>query len=102
MNTFCRGSVSFNCHNSLFSGFEIVTMREYNDYDGGTYIDEIHTAAEYLDASNAYDEPFYRVYGIYKNSIPRKMRFLADFFDINDAKNFLHELTGENVQIISY
>lgn len=101
-NSLCRASVPFNCHKSLYSSFELVTVREYNDYNGGTYIDEISTAAEFLDSANAYDDPFYRIYGVYKNSIPRREKFIADFFDINEARIFLHELTGEEVQIISY
>jgi hypothetical protein len=101
-NRLCRAIVTFNCPKSLFSSFELVTVREYNDYNGGTYIDEISTAAEYLDASNAYDDPFYRIYGIYKNSMPRREKFIADFFYINEARNFLYELTGEDVHIISY
>lgn len=101
-NRLCRAVVPFNCTKSLFSSFELVTMREYNDYDGGTYIDEINTAAEYLDAHNAVDEPFYRIYGIYKNFIPVKMKFIADFYDINEARQFLYDLTGENIDIISY
>ena len=101
-NRLCRANVSFNCSKSLFRSFELVTAREYNDYNGGTYIDEIHTASEYLDSSNAYDDHFYRIYGIYKNSSPRKMAFIADFFHIEDARKFLHELTGERVDIISY
>lgn len=101
-NRLCRAVVSFNCAKSLFSSFELVTVREYNDYNGGTYLDEINTAAEYLDSANAYDDPFYRIYGIYKNSMPRKEKFIADFFDINEARNFLHDLTGENIDIISY
>lgn len=101
-NSLCRAIVPFNCAKSLFSSFELVTVREYNDYNGGTYLDEVNTAAEYLDSANAYDDPFYRIYGIYRNSIPRKAKFIADFYDINEARIFLHELTGENVDIISY
>jgi hypothetical protein len=101
-NRLCRGSVKLDSHKSLFSEFEIVTVREYNDYNGGTFLDEINTAAEYLDSANAYDEPFYRVYGVYKNKIPKSRRVIADFFDIKDAIVFLYELTGEDVQIVSY
>jgi hypothetical protein len=101
-NSLCRAFVPFDCHKSLFSAFELVTMREYNDYNGGTYLDEISTAAEYLDSHNAYDDPFYRIFGIYKNSIPRRWKFISDFYDINEARIFLHELTGQEVQIISY
>jgi len=100
-NRLCRAIVPFNCPKSLFNAFELVTVREYNDYNGGTYLDEINTAAEFLDSINAYDDPFYRIYGNYKNSIPIKQKFIADFFDINEAVSFLHALTGEDVQIIS-
>ena len=98
----CRAIVPFDCPKSYFKQFDLVTMREYIDYNGGTYLDEISTAAEYLDNSNAYDDPFYRIYGVYKNSMPRKMTFIADFFNIEDARKFLHELTGESIDIISY
>lgn len=101
-NKLCRAKVAFDCKESFFSGFEIVTVREYNDYNGGTYLDEINTIAEFLDASNAYDEPFYRVYGIYKIDIPRSRRFICDFFDIEQAVSFLHELTGREIQVMSY
>jgi hypothetical protein len=101
-NRLCRANVPFNCTKSLFRSFELVTLREYSDYNGGTYIDEINTAAEYLDASDAYDDPFYRIYGVYKNPMPRKMTFIADFFNIQEARKFLHELTGESIDIISY
>lgn len=101
-NRLCRAIVPFTCSKSLFSAFELVTVREYNDYNGGTYLDEINTAAEFLDSMNAYDDPFYRIYGVYKNSMPRKMTFIADFFNIDDARKFLYELTGERVDVISY
>lgn len=101
-NRLCRCLALNHNQKSLFSEFELVTIREYNDYNGGTYIDEVNTAAEFLDASNAYDEPFYRIYGIYKNQIPKSRRFIADFFDIKEAASFLSDLTGEDVSIISY
>ena len=101
-NRLCRAIVKFDCEKSLFSAFEIVTVREYNDYNGGTYLDEINTASEFLDSSNAYDEPFYRIYGIYKNQIPKSMRFISDFYNIKEAASFLYDITGQEVQIISY
>lgn len=101
LNRLCRALVQTSSK-SLFSHFELVTVREYNDSNGGTYLDEISTAAEFLDDSNAYDEPFYRIYGVYKNAAPKSRRFIADFFDAKEAVSFLHDLTGENVQLISY
>lgn len=101
-NKLCRAKAPFDCKESLFSEFEIVTVREYNDYSGGTYLDEVSTIAEFLDSSNAYDEPFYRVYGIYKVSMPTSRRFICDFYDIEQAVSFLHELTGREIQVMSY
>lgn len=101
-NKLCRAKADFDCKTSLFSTFEIVTVREYNDYNGGTYLDEVNTIAEFLDTANAYDEPFYRVYGIYKNSMPVSRKFICDFYDIEQAVSFLHDLTGKTIQLISY
>jgi hypothetical protein len=98
----CRTLLKNNNSNSLYDSFEIVTVREYNDYNGGTYLDEINTVAEYLDSSNAYDDPFYRVYGIYRNRSPKSYRVLGDFFDIKDAISFLYDLTGENANLVYY
>lgn len=102
MNHLCRAIVKNNHSSSLFSEFELITVREYNDSDGGTYLDEVNTAAEFLDSSNGYDEPFYRVYGVYKNSSPKTRKFIRDFFKISEAVSFLHDLTGENIDLISY
>lgn len=101
-NRLCRALIKNNNPKSFFSHFEIVTVREYNDYYGGTYLDEVVDATQYLDDTNAYDDPFYRIYGIYKNDIPRRTKVLADFYNINDARIFLNELTGEDIDIISY
>lgn len=101
-NRLCRALVPFDCHKSLFAEFELVTVREYNDYNGGTYLDEVNTAAEFLDSSNAYDDPFYRIFGIYKNKSPKSRKFIVDFFDIKDAISFLHDLTGQDIHVISY
>lgn len=101
-NRLCRAIVPQTNNQSLFAEFELITVREYNDYNGGTYLDEVHTATQYLDSSNAYDEPFYRIFGVYKNQSPKSRRFIADFFDINEAISFLHDLTGQEINVVSY
>ena len=102
MNHLCRAIVKNPNTSSLFSEFELITVREYNSLDGGTYLDEVNTAAEFLDSSNAYDEPFYRIYGVYKDKSPKSRKFITDFFDIKEAVSFLYDLTGEQVSLISY
>jgi hypothetical protein len=101
-NRLCRAIVPNNNPKSKFFEFELITVREYNDYNGGTYLEEVKTATDFLDDSNAYDEPFYRIFGLYRNKIPKKSRFIADFLDINEARSFLQDLTGEEVHVISY
>ncbi len=101
-NRLCRAIVNNPNSQSPISYFELVTVREYSEPNGGTYIDEISTAAEYLDNTNAYDDPFYRIMGIYKNTIPKKRRFIADFFSLDEAKKFLSDITGESIDIICY
>lgn len=102
MNHLCRAIVKNTNSSSLFAEFELITVREYNSADGGTYLDEVNTAAEFLDSSNAYDEPFYRIYGVYKDKTPKSRKFIIDFFDVKEAVSFLYDLTGEQVSLISY
>jgi hypothetical protein len=92
LNKPCRVSINNNNPKSLFCSFEIITVRECNDYCGGTYLDEINTADQFLDSSYSYDDPFYRVYGVYKQSLLKSPRFIADFCNIKDAFKFIEEL----------
>lgn len=101
-NYFCNGKVQNNNPKSPIRFFEIVTVREYSDlFTGGTYIDEIHSVEDFLDVEKlAYDDPFYQVYGIRSNK--HDYIFLGEFLDIDKAKEFLYNLTGEIPQVISY
>ncbi len=102
INRLCRAIVEHKNTASPISYFELITMREYTTPDSGTEIREIRTATEFLDQTNVYDDAFYRIVGVYKNQSPKKTRFIGDFFDINDAKKFLYDITGETIDIISY
>jgi len=102
-NTLCKSIVPFNHPKSRIMELELVTVREYHDYDGGTYIEEVKTAAEYLEKdNNAYDEPFYHIYARFHKHDTRSGRFIAEFFDLDNALNFLLDLTGEEPKVISY
>jgi hypothetical protein len=102
-NTLCKSIVPFNHPKSRILELELVTVREYNDYDGGTYIEEVRTAAEFLEKEkDSYDEPFYHIYARFNKHDPRPGRFLAEFFDLDNALNFLLDLTGEEPKVISY
>ena len=102
---------------SEYRGFEIVTCREISDYEGGTIIEEVKTAEEYLNADEeALDDPFYRILAVYRpetygktsdekqsidNDLSRR-RAIGDFYQIEEAVIFLQELTGRKVDIYSY
>ena len=104
-NTLCTGRVKNNNPNSPIDYFLLVTVREYSDYEGGTYIDEIRTSAEFLEKDkDSCDDPFYQVYGsvpIDMDGLPTTV-FLGEFYSIDKARNFLYNLTGEVPHIISY
>lgn len=104
MNTLCHGRLKNNNPKSPIANFVLVTVREYDDYSGGTYIDEVNTAAEFLDSSyKAIDEPFYQVYGErHEYDSNKNTIFLGEFYSLEKAKEFLYNLTGEYPQIISY
>lgn len=104
-NRLCKAKVKNHNPKSKFKEFELVTVREYNDYNGGTYIEEVRTAAEFLEKDgNAYDEPFYHIYGVCQSydSNYQKLKFIAEFYDIDKALNFLLDLTGEEPVLITY
>jgi hypothetical protein len=98
----CKASVPNTSDKSKFSHFELITVREYSDQMGGTYLDEINTATDYLDHNNSIDEPFYRIFAVHRRSSPKKYQFIIDFLEIKDAINFLEDLTGENIDIRFY
>lgn len=103
-NLLCNGIVKNNNPKSPIAYFNLVTMREYNDYAGGTIIEQVKNAEQFLeDDWGAVDEPFYRIYGkrFYDDKLSKPI-FLGDFISIDDAKEFLFNLTGEIPQIISY
>lgn len=101
-NRLCNAYVIFLHEKSKFSGFEVVTMRELEKEDGGTAICELRTIDDFKNSHYlAFDDPFYRVYAIYKNKSKTKKN-IGDFFRINDAVEFLEELTGLSVYIYSY
>jgi hypothetical protein len=94
-----------NTHNdkSYFKAYEIVTCREISDYEGGTIIEEVKTAEEFLNADEfAVDQPFYRVFGVYKPEYYKTRKALGDFYNVTDASTFIEEITGVPVHIYSY
>lgn len=98
-------SYTLNSHNdkSYFKAYEIVTCREISDYEGGTVIEEVRTAEEFLNADEiALDETFYRVFGVYRDQYGRTRKALGDFYNIADASTFIEEITGVPVYIYSY
>ncbi len=83
-------------------GFEIITCREFNDYEGGTIIQEVKTAEDFLDTDEfGLDEPFYRVFAVYKKDYHKSRKAIGDFYEIKEAMNFISDLTGERVTIYS-
>jgi hypothetical protein len=103
-NTLCNGLVKNNNPQSPIAYFELVTVREYNDYEGGTVLEQVKSSEQFLtDDWGAVDEPFYRIYGKrYIDDVTSGPIFLGEFYDIKEAKQFLYYLTGETPQIISY
>jgi hypothetical protein len=104
MNTLCSARVPNHNPKSPISHFILMTLREYNDYDGGTYIDEIKSINDFVDNSyKAIDDPFYRIYGEKRENNPSpSLVFIAEFFDLKKAKDFLYNITGEYPIVISY
>ncbi|MEB3201395.1 MAG: hypothetical protein VKK05_01105 [Synechococcus sp.] len=88
---------------SPIEGFEIVTCRELPDYNGGTILEEVRTAEEFLNADEeALDHPFYRVFAVYRKETNRSKKAIADFYDVRHAMFFIQDLTGIETHIYSF
>jgi len=103
-NRLCKARVKNKNPFSKFDSFEIVTVCEYNDKDGGTYISEIYSIDDYVNNEyNACDDPYYHVVGVYHSyNQSRKTKFISEFYDIDQALNLLLDLSGEEPLLISY
>lgn len=108
VNKLCNAFVyNPNCKSKFF-GFEILTLREIWLAEGGTEIEEVKTASQYLDDYDAVADVFYRVYGLYRKESgsaplnPTQYFAIGDFYDIDNAKKFLEDLTGCKVWVYSY
>jgi len=102
-NRLCNAYVDHTSEKSMIKRFEIVTCRELSDYEGGTIIEEVKTAEEFLNTDEeAIDEPFYRVFAIFRDDYFKKRKAIGDFNNIYQAAVFLEELTGNKVDIYSY
>lgn len=102
-NRLCNAFALNTNNNSVIKAFELVTCRELNDYDGGTIIEILKTAEDFLDTEEfGLDEPFYRIFAVYKKDYHKSRKAIADFYDIKEAMTFIEELTGSPVHIYSY
>jgi hypothetical protein len=103
MNRLCNAFVYNPNWKSKFFGFEILTVREIWLSEGGTKIEEVKTASQFLDDYDAVDSVFYRVFGLYRKENgtspvnPTQYYAIGDFYDTNAAKKFLEDLTGNEV-----
>lgn len=103
-NKLCNGCVKNNNPKSPIAYFVIATVREFRDYEGGCYIDLIRDIEAFLDSDEkAIGKPFYHIYGQrYIDDVSTAPINLGEFDDLEDAKQFIFNLTGEVPNIISY
>lgn len=103
-NTLCNARIKNNNPKSPIEYFELVTVREFNDYEGGTIIEQIKSVEDFLSTDwGAIDEPFYHIYGRMRpDNVGRGSIMLGEFYCLEKARSFLHSLTGEYPEIISY
>tara|TARA_B100002019_G_scaffold293521_1_gene321901 strand:+ start:11010 stop:11330 length:321 start_codon:yes stop_codon:yes gene_type:complete len=102
-NRLCNAFTLNTNANSVIKAFELTTCRELNDYNGGTIIEQIKTAEDFLATEEeSLDEPFYRIFAVYKKDYCKSRKAIADFYDIAEAMLFVEELTGNPVHIYSF
>jgi hypothetical protein len=85
---------------SNFISFELLTVREYHDDCGETYIDCIMNKTEYLQNSHkAVDDVFYRIIGNYSHDTLRSSVVIGTYSTVEQARRILQDLTGKEVEL---
>lgn len=102
-NRLCNAFTLNTNNKSVIKGFEIITCREMSDYNGGTIIEHLKTAEDFLDTDEfGLDDPFYRVFAVYKKDYNKTRKAIGDFYNVQEAMTFIEELTGNPVHIYSF
>lgn len=79
--------------------YYIYTIRDINDYNGGTIPEEVHSLEEYFNIDGlSVDEPYYAVFGTFKFDIPRGPIKIFETPDLKVAIYVVEQLTGHQVQ----
>lgn len=79
--------------------YHIYTVRDINDYNGGTLSEEIATLEEYFNTDGlSIGEPYYAIYGTFKLDIPKSPIKIFETDDLKSAVYIVEELTGNHVK----
>ena len=85
-------------NNSHILHYHIVTVRNINDYNGGTVLDEINSLEEFFNIDGiGVDDPFYVVSGTFKMNISRGPVKIFETPDLKVAVFVVESLTGNKV-----
>jgi hypothetical protein len=99
-NAICKINHSNNNPYSPIDSFKLITVRDYSDYHGSTFTEEIGIVDDYGSNNDTVSDPYYRLYGITRPL--DKEVFIGEFYNIDHAMNLLYNLTGNMPQLISY
>lgn len=84
--------------NSSILHYNIYTVRDINDYNGGTLIEEIYTLEEYFNTDElGVGEPYYAIYGSFKFDIPKSPVKIFETDDLKSAIYIVEILSGNKV-----
>jgi hypothetical protein len=80
--------------------YQIVTIRNIKDYDGGFIPEEVKTLEEYfnLDDISTDEEPYYAIYGTFKLDVPRGPIKIFETDELRVAIFVVEQLTGNKVR----
>jgi len=81
--------------------FRIVAVREHEDYNGDSYIDEVRDNEDFYLYEDL--EIFYHVYGErYIDDKRSGTIFFGEFAAVDKARDFVYYITGEIPDILSH
>lgn len=78
--------------------YNIYTLRDITDYNGGTIPEEVSTLEEYYNLDDmAKGEPYYAIYGSFKMNVPKGPIKIFETDELRSAVFILEQLTGNKV-----
>ena len=92
---FCKNTGN---NSSNFSFYIIETVRNISDYNGGIIVETVNKIEDFYFDDNRIGEPFYAVFGTFKDNLNRSSMLIGTFENLSQAIDIIENITGNHVR----